>query len=127
MQTEPEVCGLIPLPKEICQDGKSSTPVILGGCWLYSRPVVLGDCQGQLDWVSSASMLCQETALFSVADFISLAFSMALEALSKGDVLITKFWWQLHCMNFMVKRVLSHSWLFALLRTLNNLTARQIA
>ena len=114
MQTEPEVCVLIPLPKEICQDGKSSRPVMLGNCWLYSRPVVLGDCQGQLDWVSSASMLCQETALFTVADFISLAFSVALEALSKRDVLITKVLLATTCMSFMVKCVLSHSWLFAL-------------
>ena len=113
------------LPKEICQDGKPSRPVILGGCWLYSRSVILGDCQGQLDWVSSASTLCQKTESSTVADFISLAFSMASEALSKRDVSITKV--SLAILNFMVKRVLSDSWLFTLSRTLINLTASQIA
>ena len=127
MQTKPEVCVLhaIPLPKEICQDDKSSRPVILGGCWLYSRLVILDDCQDQLDCVSSASMLCQKTASSTVANFISLAFSMALEALSIRDVLITKV--SVASMNFMVKCVLSDSWLSALSRTLNNLTASQIA
>ena len=87
--------------------------------------VAAGCTKGQLDWVSSASTLCQENASSTVADFISLAFSMESEALSKRDVSITKV--SVATLNFMVKRILSDSWLFTLSRTLSNLTASQIA